>query len=212
MAKTLEQASLKFENIAYYVGTGYGRKNIPHVNHVESEIVCHARGALWNLPSVRTVIDIGAQDAKAIKIDHHGGVKRYIYNDKCAAGTGRFLEIMAEALEVQLENMTNLAQQSTKNLSLSNQCVVFAETEIISLVNEGEEIPDIIHALHKAMAHRIASLAKSIVVENDVVITGGVAKNEGVTVALEKALNVTVQKLPLDPQINGALGAALLAI
>jgi len=163
------------------------------------------------VPSIRTVVDIGGQDAKVIKIDEHGQVMRYSYNDKCAAGTGRFLEVIAEALEVKLEDMGELSLMSTEKVTISNQCVVFAETEVISLVNDGKEVADILNGLNRALANRAASLAKGLGVENDVAFTGGVAKNMGVARALEQSLGVPLKTLNIDPQINGALGAALLA-
>jgi predicted CoA-substrate-specific enzyme activase len=210
MDRALASMGGSMKDIKRCVGTGYGRKHIPFVNSIESEIACHARGAVWQVPSARTVIDIGGQDAKAIKVDGSGGVTRFIYNDKCAAGTGRFLEIIADALEVKLGDLGDIATKSKKRITLSNQCVVFAETEIISLVNEGAEIPDIVRALHNAVANRAAALAKSIVIENDVVMTGGVAKNSGMFAALGSALGVDLKKSE-NPQINGAIGAALIA-
>ncbi len=206
----LKKANLKIDDIDYCIGTGYGRKHISFVNGVESEIVCHGKGAVWQRPSARTVIDIGGQDSKAIKINETGIVERYVYNDKCASGTGRFLEIVADSLDIELDSLGKISNESKEELTLSNQCVVFAETEIISLVNEGKEICDIINALHRAVANRAASLAKSIVLEGDVVMTGGVAKNSGMFKALEKALGVKLLNVS-DPQINGALGAALIA-
>ncbi|KUG23280.1 benzoyl-coa reductase subunit badg [hydrocarbon metagenome] len=209
--RAVEKAGIKIEDIEYSVGTGYGRKHIPFMNSSESEIVCHGRGAVWQVPSARTVVDIGGQDAKAIRIDEKGNVERYVYNDKCASGTGRFLEVIADALDIKLEDLGTTSERSTEKLTLSNQCVIFAETEIISLVNEGKEIPDIISALHQAVANRAASLAKSILVAPDAVMTGGVAKNSGMFSALEKALGVKMYRVE-NPQINGALGAALIAV
>ena len=203
-------AGINIENIDMLVGTGYGRKHIPFVNSVESEIACHARGAFHQAPGTRTVIDIGGQDAKAIRIDDRGEVIRYAYNDKCASGTGRFLEIIADSLDVSLEELGALSQKSTEILTISNQCVVFAETEIISLINEGREIADIISALHRAFANRAASLARGIGVEEEVLMTGGVAKNPGMFSALAGALGIELKAVS-DPQINGALGAALIA-
>ena len=212
MQMALERADLTMDGIGYIVGTGYGRKQVPFVDSAESEISCHAKGAFQLMPSVRMVIDIGGQDAKATRLDDSGTVARYIYNDKCAAGTGRFLEVMAEALEVPLEELDSLAAKSTEKLTISNQCVIFAETEVISLVNEGKETADILNALHHSLAKRVASLAKSIEVKEDVVMTGGVAKNAGVFNALSEALNVNMKSLDgVDPQITGAFGAALLA-
>jgi len=210
MKRALEKAGINMEDIEYCVGTGYGRKHIPFMNSPESEIACHGRGAVWQVPSARTVVDIGGQDAKAIKVDEKGNVERYVYNDKCASGTGRFLEIIADALEIKLEDMGAISGKATEKLTLSNQCVVFAETEIISLVNEGKEIADIINALHQAVANRAASLARGILVAPDAVMTGGVAKNAGMFAALEKALGVKLHSVD-NPQINGALGAALFA-
>ena len=206
----LGKAELAMDSIAYCVGTGYGRKHIPFVKDIESEIACHGKGAVWQVPTARTVVDIGGQDCKAIKVDGTGAVTRYVYNDKCASGTGRFLEIIAEALDIRLEDLGGISEQSKKKLSLSNQCVVFAETEIISLVSEGADIPDIVRALHNAVANRAASLAKSIMVESDVVMSGGVARNPGMFAALGDALGVKLHGLE-DPQITGALGAALFA-
>jgi (R)-2-hydroxyacyl-CoA dehydratese activating ATPase len=212
MTEALQQCGLSLTDLEAIIATGYGRERIDFAGRVESEIVCHARGACWDNPQVRTVIDIGGQDAKAIRLDADGKVIRYVYNDKCASGTGRFLEIMAEALEIELADMGDVGMQSTEKLTISNQCVIFAETEVISLVNDGKPVPDILKALHTALANRIASLAKSIGVEETVVITGGVAKNRGVFEALSESLGLTVQPLQrVDPQLNGALGAALLA-
>ena len=212
MQMALQKAGLTPEDIGFVVGTGYGREHIPFVDAVESEISCHARGAWHIMPSVRMVIDIGGQDAKATRLNETGAVARYIYNDKCASGTGRFLEVMAEALEVPLEQMGEIGSRSTEKLSISNQCVIFAETEVVSLVNEGKDVADIINALHHALARRVSALAKSIEVFPDVVMTGGVAKNSGVFNALGEALNVRMKLLDgVDPQIVGALGAALYA-
>ena len=212
MQMVLDKAGLTMDDIECLVGTGYGREQIPFVNAVESEISCHAKAAWRAMPSVRMVIDIGGQDAKATRMDDNGNVARYIYNDKCASGTGRFLEVMAEALEVPLEEMGAMGEKSTEKLQISNQCVIFAETEVVSLVNEGKETADIINALHKALAKRVASLAKSIEVKEDVVMTGGVAKNSGVFKALSEALDVNMKSINgIDPQIMGAVGAALYA-
>ena len=212
MQMALDKADLIMDDIGYIVGTGYGREQVPFVDSVESEISCHARGAFQVMPSVRMVIDIGGQDAKATRMDDSGKVVRFIYNDKCASGTGRFLEVMAEALEVPLEKLGSLAAQSKEKLSISNQCVIFAETEVISLVNEGKETADILNALHHSLAKRVASLARSIEVREDMVMAGGVAKNTGVFNALSEALNVNLKSLDgVDPQIMGALGAALFA-
>ncbi len=207
----LERAGMAMDRVRYCVGTGYGRKRVSFAQATESEIACHARGALWQAPSARTVIDIGGQDAKAIRVDSSGNVVRYAYNDKCASGTGRFLEIIADALDLRLEDLGDVASRSSERLTLSNQCVIFAETEIISLVNEGKETADIIRALHHAVARRAVSLARGIGIEDDVVMTGGVALNRGMFEALGEALGTALVKVD-RPQLNGALGAALFAM
>lgn len=212
MAVALEAAGLTMDRIGKTVATGYGKEMIPFADQMESEIVCHAKGAYWNLPQVRTIIDIGGQDAKAIRLDDTGKVIRYRYNDKCASGTGRFLEVMADALGISLEEMGTIASLSTEKLTISNQCVIFAETEVVSLVNEGKAVPDIIKALHSAMAGRVASMVFSIGATDEIVMTGGGAKNAGLFEALSGSLKKKVMSLDgIDPQINGALGAALMA-
>lgn len=212
MGMALHKAGLTLDDIGYVVGTGYGRAQIPFVDSVESEISCHAKGAWQINPAVRMVIDIGGQDAKATRIAPDGTVKHYQYNDKCATGTGRFLEVMAEALEVPLDELGKMASDSSEKLTISSQCVIFAETEVVSLVNDGKETCDIINALHHSLAKRVAALARSIEVEEEVVMTGGVAKNSGVFQAISEALGVPLKLLDnVDPQIVGALGAALYA-
>ncbi len=212
MGKALATAGLAMADVAGVVGTGYGRGRIPFANDTVSEIACHGKGACWLLPSVRTIIDVGGQDAKAIRVDETGRVVRYVYNDKCASGTGRFLEVMAEALELRIEDMGEISLKSRSPVRITNQCIVFAETEVISLVNDGCEIPDVISGLHRAMANRISSLVKGIGgVEREVAMAGGVAKNRGIYAVLEESLGVKMVPMPLDPQLNGAVGAALFA-
>ncbi len=212
MQQALDRAGLNRRDLTFCMGTGYGKDQIAFADGVASEIACHARGAWWHAPDTRTVIDIGGQDAKAIRLDSDGRVIRYAYNDKCASGTGRFLEIMAEALEVELEAMGSVGAQAAETLCISNQCVIFAETEVVSLVNEGRAVADIVDALHRAMANRVAALARGIGIANDVTMTGGVAKNSGVFTALADGLGTALKALTVvDPQVNGAFGAALLA-
>lgn len=212
MDEALSKAGISREAVSCIVGTGYGQKEIPFAHRVESEITCHARGAFWAHPRTRMVIDIGGQDSKVTKIDPSGKVLQYSYNDKCAAGTGRFLEVMADALAVSLENMGDLGRTCKEMLTISNQCVIFAETEVVSLINDEKEVPDILNALFRAMAGRIASQARSLGIESDVVFTGGVAKNIGVFQALSQSLKADLKALDtIDPQLNGALGAALMA-
>jgi len=212
MKLVLEKANLKFSDIGKIIGTGYGQQEIPFAHHLESEIVCHAKGAWWNIPSARMIIDIGGQDSKAIKLDEKGNVTRYTYNDKCASGTGRFLEIMADALQVDLDEMGGIGKTFKEELNISSQCVIFAETEVVSLISEEKNVADILNALHKSLANRVASLARSLSIEKDVVMTGGVAKNIGVFDALADGIDVPIRSLDgIDPQINGALGAAIIA-
>ena len=212
MKIVLEQADISLNKIKRITGTGYGQQEIPFAHTCESEIVCHARGASWNIPSARMIVDIGGQDSKAIKIDDTGRVIRYSYNDKCASGTGRFLEIMADALNVELDEMGECGKSWREEIRISNQCVIFAETEVVSLINEGKELADIINALHCSLGKRVAAQARSLIIEEDVIMTGGVAKNTGIFDALSQGLGVAVKSLRgIDPQINGALGAALIA-
>jgi predicted CoA-substrate-specific enzyme activase len=208
----LKSAGLNFKDLDYVVGTGYGKEQISFVDAVESEISCHAKGAFHIMPNARMVIDIGGQDSKATRMDDDGKVVRYTYNDKCATGTGRFLEVMADALEVPLEKMGEVGATSKEELGISNQCVIFAETEVVSLVNDGKKACDIINALHHALSKRVSAMARSIGVEQDIVMTGGVAKNSGVFNAISDALGLPLKAVEgVDPQIMGALGAALFA-
>lgn len=212
VSRALAKTQYALNDVEMTVGTGYGRERIPFAQEVYSEIACHGKAAKWLMPSVNMVIDIGGQDAKAIKVDEKGNIIQYVYNDVCATGTGRFLEVMAKALHVKLEDMGDMALKAKNPISISSQCVVFAETEVISLVNDGVDVHDILGGLHNALAKRVASLAKSIVVVEDITMTGGGAKNIGVFKGLESALGVEIKKMNLiDPQVNGALGAALFA-
>lgn len=211
MDKALTNAGLSLNDINYCIGTGYGRNSISFAHGVESEITCHGKGAQWLMPGVRMVIDIGGQDAKAIRLNDNGKVVRFAYNDRCASGTGRFLEVMAAAMGIRLEDMGMISAQGKNPVAISNQCVVFAETEIISLVNAGKDLPDIVSGLHKALAHRVASLAHGVELDSELTMTGGVAKNRGMFLALQEALGVHITPVEADPQIIGALGAAILA-
>lgn len=207
-----KQAGIGHDRLSRIVGTGYGQQQIPGVARCESEITCHARGVFSQVPTARMIIDIGGQDSKVIKINEKGSVVQYGYNDKCAAGTGRFLEIMADALGVPLDKMGETGLTCREKLTISNQCVIFAETEVVSLINEDKDPADILNALFRAMAGRVASQARGIGIEADVVMTGGVAKNIGVFEALGKSLGTPVIPLSaVDPQMTGALGAALIA-
>ena len=208
---TLESAHLSKGDIAYIVSTGYGRRLVPFSHSEVTEITCHGKGTYWLRPEVRTIIDIGGQDSKSIKVDSNGSIVNFVMNDKCAAGTGRFVEVMAHALEVELEDMGKLSLQADKSLDVSNTCTVFAESEVISLIAEGHTKENIIAGVHLAIAKRTVGLVERIGIVKTVAMTGGVAKNIGVVRAIESLLGVTLF-IPEEPQIVGALGAALVAV
>ncbi len=208
--RVLKEAGVNKAEVAFTVATGYGRAIVPYANTTVTEISCHARGAFKQYPKVRTVIDVGGQDSKVIKVGEGGRVLNFVMNEKCAAGTGRFLEVMAQALEVGLEDLGRLSLKSKVKVHISSTCTVFAESEVVGLIAKGLPKEDIIAGIHEAMASRIYSLAMNIGVEDDVVMTGGVAKNIGFVKALEEKLGRSVI-IPEEPQIVGALGAALIA-
>ena len=210
MREALERAHLKFEDLAATVATGYGRINVPFATKTVTEITCHARGAYRLFPSTRTVIDMGGQDSKVISIDAEGRVSDFVMNDKCAAGTGRFLEVMAGALEVDLEEMGERSARARNGVVISSMCTVFAESEVISLIAAGCSKNDIIRGLHEAISKRIFTMAGKLRMERPITMTGGVAKNRGIVDALGRLLKSRIQ-LPEEPQIVGALGAALSA-
>ncbi|MBT3226903.1 MAG: 2-hydroxyglutaryl-CoA dehydratase [Deltaproteobacteria bacterium] len=211
MGTALSKSGLSYDDIDFCVSTGYGRENIPFAQGNVSEISCHGKGAQWLIPSVRTIIDVGGQDCKAITVDENGDLVNFLMNDKCASGTGRFLEGVSKTLGISLEELAALSLKGEKELLITSVCSVFAETEALSLINEGETLSDVAAGISLAMAKRINSLVKRIGIKNDVCFTGGVAKNPGVVKAIEKILDVNVINLPEDPQIIGALGAALFA-
>ena len=198
------------ENIAYTLATGYGRNSLMDIaNKQMSELSCHAKGASFLFPEVQTVIDIGGQDVKVMHIEH-GMMTNFQMNDKCAAGTGRFLDVMAKVLEVKVEELGQLGLQSTKTVSISSTCTVFAESEVISQLSLGTAVCDIISGIHRSVASRVTGLAHRIGIKEQVVMTGGVAQNIGVVKALEEAMECPIYTSPLT-QYNGALGAALFA-
>jgi predicted CoA-substrate-specific enzyme activase len=211
MDEALRKSNLSMEDIEYIVGTGYGRVKIPFANSEISELTCHGKGAHSFIPTVRTIIDVGGQDCKVIKVDKNGKILDFAMNDKCAAGTGRFLEVMAKTLELKLEELGPISLQSNNQAKITAQCSVFAETEVVSLMADDTEVADIVAGIHDAIAARIMSLVYRVGLEKDVTISGGVAKNIGVVAHLEKKMGLNTMKLPVDPQIIGALGAALIA-
>ncbi|MDI6872881.1 acyl-CoA dehydratase activase [Candidatus Solincola sp.] len=199
------------EDIAYVVGTGYGRVRIPFADENVSEITCHGLGAYFLRPGERTLIDIGGQDCKVIRINSQGRVVDFAMNDKCAAGTGRFFEAMARVLEVSLEELTSLSLRSVKPAQITSQCSVFAESEVITLLNEGVALEDIAAGINEAIASRLAVLVRKVGLEGEASVSGGCAKNRGLILSLERRLQVKVEELGMDPQVIGALGAAVIA-
>ncbi len=197
--------------IEYLVGTGYGRIKIPFADDNISEITCHARGAAFVLSGVHTAIDIGGQDCKVISINDRGRVSEFAMNDKCAAGTGRFFEAMSRVLRISLGEMSTLALQSHSPVTITSQCSVFAESEVITQLNEGAELADIASGINRAISRRLSSLVRRVGIKEKVTVTGGCAKNSGLVVILQETLGVEIAGLPVDPQIVGALGAAVLA-
>ncbi len=208
MGEALQKAALRFEDLTYIVATGYGRLNVPFADKQVTEITCHAKGLYSILPTVRTVIDIGGQDSKGIKIQA-GKVVDFVMNDKCAAGTGRFLEVIADALGVPLGKLGDLSLKSENAAAISNTCTVFAEHEVISQLAAGISINDLIAGVHDAIAARAFSLTNKLKVERDVAVTGGGAKNIGLVRALENRFGFPLL-VPPEPLITGALGAAII--
>jgi len=199
------------EQLAYVVGTGYGRMKIPFANENISEITCHGVGAHWLCPSVRTIIDIGGQDCKVISLNDEGRVIDFVMNDKCAAGTGRFLEAMARVLSLSLEELSNISLEASSPANITSQCSVFSESEVITLLNEGREVPDVAAGIHLAVANRLLALVKKVGQQPDLAVAGGCAKSNGLIKILTEKLNMPIIAVPQDPQIIGALGAAVLA-
>jgi len=210
---SLQAAGKTKQDVAFVVGTGYGRAQVPFANENISELSCHGRGAHFFIPSARTILDMGGQDTKVISIDKDGNLLDFAMNDKCAAGTGRFLEMMCRVLGLSLGELGAMHFQEGEPAVIGNMCSVFAESEVINLVNEGAPLPGIIKGLHQSLASRVVSLLKRVGIEPEVVITGGVAKNQGVIESLESKLRIKLIRFPegVDPQIMGALGAAIIA-
>jgi predicted CoA-substrate-specific enzyme activase len=208
MEEALAKAKLAFDDITYVVATGYGRINVPFADKQITEISCHARGVGHLLPEVRTVIDIGGQDSKGIKLKD-GRAVDFVMNDKCAAGTGRFLEVTAESLGVSLEEMGKLSLEAKNRVGISSTCTVFAAQEVVARLSEGAALADIIAGLHEAIATRIYGMVRRLKIEREVAITGGGAKNIGLVKAMEAKLGFPVL-VPPEPLLTGAIGAALL--
>ena len=208
--EAMKGTGLSLKDFQYIVGTGYGRVLIPFANENISEISCHAKGAHWYFPSVRTILDMGGQDCKAINVNEEGRVTKFIMNDKCAGGTGRFLEVIADVLQVPLEEIGGLSLESTEKIEFSTICAVFAKTDAVSLLKKGVPKSDILAGLHHAISIRSHNLLKRISIEKDFTITGGISKNIGMVEKVKEMVGLEPLLAP-DPQIIGALGAALFA-
>ena len=208
--EALQSAGLDEAGLDLMVATGYGRLAADFTGEKVTEITCHARGAYFVRPDARTVIDLGGQDSKAIALSDKGKVQDFVMNDKCSAGTGRFLEVMAHALQIELDDLGRISLQSDSPASISSVCTVFAESEVVSRVAEGVSKVDIVAGIHQAIASRIYAMAVRILVRERIMMTGGVARNHGVVRALEKRFKTEIV-VPEMPQHMGALGAALIA-
>ena len=195
-------------DLTYLVGTGYGRNKVPQADENISEISCHAMGVHVTNPSVKAIIDIGGQDVKGIAIDTDGTVQTFAMNDKCAAGTGRFFEAMANAFECSLQEFSNLSLTAKNVIPITAQCTVFAESEVITLVGEGKPRDEIAAGIQQAVAKRCFVMAKKAGAKDQITLTGGCAKNAGLKKAIENVLRIKVVELSTDPQLMGALGAA----
>jgi predicted CoA-substrate-specific enzyme activase len=208
--RTMAGPGLKLEDIDYVVATGYGRILVPFARDNVSEISCHARGINYYFPSVRTILDMGGQDCKAIRSDEKGNVTDFVMNDKCAGGTGRFLEMIADVLGAQLTEIGDIALQSKKAIPFNTICAVFAKSEAITNLRQGVDRSDILAGLNDAIATRCLNLLRKVSIINDFTITGGIAKNKGMVAKIVEKVGLE-PKLAGDPQLMGALGAALYA-
>lgn len=212
LEQVLSYPGKSLSDVSYIISTGCGRKRVAFAKESITEITCIAKGVNHLFPEARTIIDIGGQDTKVIRVDDRGRVIEFEMNDKCAAGTGRFIEVMAKALNVELDKIGEISLQHKKEVTISSICTVFAESEVVSLVSEGEELEDILYGIHKAIADRTMGLINRLGgVESEVIMAGGVAKNVGVVKALEKVMGYPI-KIYSEPQIVGALGAAILSL
>lgn len=210
MDHALADTGLKLKDFTSIVATGYGRVVVPFATSHVSDILAHAKGAYWFFPSARTVLDLGGQDCKAINIDERGRLTGFVMNDKCASGNGRFLETMADLLEIPAEEGGNLSLSADKMITFSTICAVFAKSEALSLVRKGTPKANILAGIHHIIAVQCEKMLELISLEEDLVMSGGVSKNIGVVKMVTKRLGVT-PKVPPDPQMVGAVGAAVVA-
>jgi (R)-2-hydroxyacyl-CoA dehydratese activating ATPase len=208
MQEALQTAGVAIDDISYIVATGYGRINVPFADRHFTELTCHARGVFKNFPDVRLAIDIGGQDSKVLQI-RHGKLIDFVMNDKCAAGTGRFLEILAKTLGLKVQDLGPLSLTAKKKAVIASPCTVFVQQEVAIHISNGVPIEEIVAGLHDIIASKVTRMAKRFKLEPDVVFTGGVAMNVGVVKALEENLGCKVL-VPQEPLLSGALGAALI--
>jgi predicted CoA-substrate-specific enzyme activase len=211
LLEAIGKLGLKREDVEYVVATGYGRISAPFADTTVTEITCHATGGYFNNKRTRTIIDVGGQDCKVIRLDEYGRISDFAMNDKCAAGTGRFLDLLSRILGVGLEDLGPLSAKATENIAISSTCIVFAESEVVSLLARGATLENIIRGVHNAMAQRIAGMLSRTGLEQDFVFSGGGAKNSGLRASLEEALGAAIILPENDPQLLGAVGAAVLA-
>jgi predicted CoA-substrate-specific enzyme activase len=209
MEQALNQAGLSFQAITYIVSTGYGRINVPFADKQFTEITCHAKGIISLFPKAKTIIDVGGQDVKGIKIDDTGKIIDFVMNDKCAAGSGRFIEVIADTLRVPLDKVGDLSLQSKSPAKISNICTIWAQQEVAASLAQGIPISDLLAGIHYSLADRICRMVNRIRVEEAVIVTGGGAKNKGLLKALSEQLGHEIL-VPEEPLITGALGAALM--
>ena len=208
--EALQKAGLEMKHISKIVATGYGRERISIKTKDVTEITCHAKAAYFLNPSVRTIIDIGGQDSKVIRLDENGNVIDFVMNDKCAAGTGRFIEMMAQSLQLSLEEMSTYGLKWNEDIAISSMCSVFAQSEVVSLIASDKKLEDIVHGINSSIASKVVALGKRGKLEREFMMTGGVARNIGVVRAVEEKIDAEVI-VPEEPDICGALGAALIA-
>lgn len=210
MQMALKGAGIELAAVDFIIGTGYGRFNLPFASRQVTEISCHAKGAHYLFPDTRTVIDIGGQDAKAIRLNEGGEVIDFVMNDKCAAGTGKFLEVMAQTLGVKIDDLGELSFRSKNLVEISSMCTVFAESEVVSLIASACPVEDIIAGLHRAIVDKIMAMANRLGSIENVTLSGGVINNTAVVSSLKNKISGRIN-IPVDPQLVGALGAALIA-
>jgi predicted CoA-substrate-specific enzyme activase len=209
MEEALQKTAVSFREITYIVSTGYGRINVPFSDKQFTEITCHAKGIVNLFPKAKTIIDIGGQDVKGIKIDAHGKIIDFVMNDKCAAGSGRFIEVIADTLGVPLDRVGDLSLESKNPAKISNICTIWAQQEVAARLAEGVPMSDLFAGIHQSLADRISRMVNRLRVEEAVIVTGGGGKNRGLLKALSEQLGHEIL-VPEEPLITGALGAALL--